>query len=246
MISTKVQRIPPRGHGTCWNPNFALFALIFFDIFLILYHLNRKHSNFHLNWTEGVAYRNYTIFSTKFQRASWLWVRCHRSWIWASSHGQTRLRRHIRSQRKKHHHTIGMKGRWNSPRGQNTSRKPNFALFGRIFLIFFLILYHLNRKRTIFQLNWTEGVAYRNFTIFSTKFEAPSQLWVRWLRSWISESSRGQIRLGRHNRSQRNKHHNMISTKAHRSSRQGQTTSRNPKFARFALSFWYFLWFCIT
>jgi hypothetical protein len=45
-----------------------------------------------------------------------------------------------------------------------------------VFFIFFLILYHLNRKRTIFQLNWTEGVAYRNFTIFSTKFEAPSQL----------------------------------------------------------------------
>jgi hypothetical protein len=44
------------------------------------------------------------------------------------------------------------------------------------FLYFFLILYHLNRKRTIVQLNWTEGVAYRNFTIFSTKFEAPSQL----------------------------------------------------------------------
>jgi hypothetical protein len=113
------------------------FLLWFFDIFLILYHLNRKHSNFHLNWTEGVAYRNYTIFSTKFKRASWLWVRCHRSWIWASSHGQTRLGRHIRSQRKKHHHTISTKGRWNSPRGQNTCRKPNFALFGRIFLIFF-------------------------------------------------------------------------------------------------------------
>jgi hypothetical protein len=44
------------------------------------------------------------------------------------------------------------------------------------FLYFFLILYDLNRKRTIFQLNWTEGVAYRNFTIFSTKFEAQSQL----------------------------------------------------------------------
>ena len=182
----------------------------------------------------------------KFKPPSQLWVRCLRSWIWAPSHGQTRLGRHNISQRKKQQNTISTKARWSSPRGQNTCRKPNFALFARIFLIFFLILYHLNRKHTTFQLNWTEGVAYRNFTIFSTKFEAPSQLWVRWLRSWISESSRGQTRLGRHNRSQRKKHHNMISTKAHRSSRQGQTTSRNPKFALFALSFWYFLWFCIT
>jgi hypothetical protein len=31
------------------------FLLLFFDIFLILYHLNRKHTNFQLNWTEGVA-----------------------------------------------------------------------------------------------------------------------------------------------------------------------------------------------
>jgi hypothetical protein len=32
---------------------------------MILYKLNRKHTNFQLNWTEGVAYRNYTICSTK-------------------------------------------------------------------------------------------------------------------------------------------------------------------------------------
>jgi hypothetical protein len=31
------------------------FLLLFFDIFLILYDLNRKHTNFQLNWTEGVA-----------------------------------------------------------------------------------------------------------------------------------------------------------------------------------------------
>jgi hypothetical protein len=58
-----------------------------------------------------------------------------------------------------------MKVQRSSPRGQTTSRNSNFALFALIFLIFFLILYDLNRKHTNFQLNWTEGVAYRNFTI---------------------------------------------------------------------------------
>jgi hypothetical protein len=48
--------------------------------------------------------------------------------------------------------------------------------FFSYFLIFFLILYHLDRKHTNFQLNWIEGVAYRNSTIFSTKFKAPSRL----------------------------------------------------------------------
>jgi hypothetical protein len=65
--------------------------LLFFDIFLILYHLNRKHTSFPLNWTEGVAYKNSTIFSTKFKASSRLWVRCLRSQIWASSREQTRL-----------------------------------------------------------------------------------------------------------------------------------------------------------
>jgi hypothetical protein len=41
---------------------------------------------------------------------------------------------------------------------------------------FFLILNDLNRKHINFQLNWTEGVAYRNSTIFSTKVKAPFQL----------------------------------------------------------------------
>jgi hypothetical protein len=59
---------------------------------------------------------------------------------------------------------------------QTTSRNSNFALFALIFLIFSLILYDLNRKHTNFQLNWTEGVAYRNSTIFNTKVKAPSQL----------------------------------------------------------------------
>jgi hypothetical protein len=31
------------------------FLLLFFYIFLILYDSNRKHTNFQLNWTEGVA-----------------------------------------------------------------------------------------------------------------------------------------------------------------------------------------------
>jgi hypothetical protein len=28
-----------------------------------MYHLNRKHTNFQLNWTEGVAYRNFIILA---------------------------------------------------------------------------------------------------------------------------------------------------------------------------------------
>jgi hypothetical protein len=48
------------------------FLLLFFYIFLILYYLNRKQSNFQLNWAEGVAYRNSTIFSMKFKAPSWL------------------------------------------------------------------------------------------------------------------------------------------------------------------------------
>jgi hypothetical protein len=63
------------------------FLLLFFYIFLILYHLHRKHTNFQLNWTEGMTYRNSTIFSTKFKAPSQLWVWCLRSQIWASSRG---------------------------------------------------------------------------------------------------------------------------------------------------------------
>jgi hypothetical protein len=64
-----------------------------------------------------------------------------------------------------------MKAQRSSPRGQTTSRNPKFALFALIFLIFFLILYDLNRKSTYFQLNWTEGVAYRNSTILARKLK---------------------------------------------------------------------------
>jgi hypothetical protein len=71
-----------------------------------------------------------------------------------------------------------------------------FCTFCSYFLIFFLILYHLNRKHTNFQLNWTEDVTYNYSTIFSTKFKAPSRLRVRCLRSRIWASSRGQTRLG--------------------------------------------------
>jgi hypothetical protein len=187
-----------------------------------------------------VAYRNYTIFCMKFKPPSQLWVRCLRSWIWASSHGQTRLGRHNISQRKKQQNTISTKAGWSSPCGQNTSRKPNFALFARIFWYFFLILYHLNRKRTIFQLNWTEGVAYRNFTIFSMKYEAPSQLRVRWLRSRISESSRGQTWLGRHNRSQRKKNTTWSAWKFN-GSRHGVMALVEIQILHFLLLFfWYF------
>jgi hypothetical protein len=103
--------------------------------------------------------------------------------------------RHSRSQRKKQHNTISTKAQRSSTRGQTTSRNPNFTLFA-LFLIFFLILYDLNRKHTNFQLNWTEGVAYKNCTIFSMKFKAPSRLRVRWFRSQIWASSHGQTRLG--------------------------------------------------
>jgi hypothetical protein len=67
------------------------FLLLFFlYFFLILYDLYRKHTNFQLNWTEGVAYRNSTIFNTKFKAPSRVRVRCLRSRIWVSSRGQTR------------------------------------------------------------------------------------------------------------------------------------------------------------
>jgi hypothetical protein len=46
--NTKAQRSSPRGQATSRNQNFALFVLILL-IFLILYHLNRKHTNFQLN-----------------------------------------------------------------------------------------------------------------------------------------------------------------------------------------------------
>jgi hypothetical protein len=87
----KAQRSSPQCQTTSRNPNFALFALIFWYFFLILYHINRKHTNFQLNWSEDVTYRNLTIFSTKFKAASRLRVRCLRSRICASSHRQTQL-----------------------------------------------------------------------------------------------------------------------------------------------------------
>jgi hypothetical protein len=69
-ISMKAQRSSPWGQTTSRNPNFSF--LLFFDIFQIFYHINRKHANFQLNWTEDVAYRNSTIFSTKFKAPSQL------------------------------------------------------------------------------------------------------------------------------------------------------------------------------
>jgi hypothetical protein len=163
-----------------------------------------------------VAYRNFTIFSTKFEAPSQLWVRGLRSRISKSSRGQTHLGRHNRSQRKKQHNTICTKDQRSSPRGQTTSRNPNFALFALIFWYFFLILYHL-RKHTNFQLNRAEGVAYWNSTSFSLKFKASPRLWVRCLRIWIRASSHGEVLNGRHSRSQRKKQQNTISTKAQRS-----------------------------
>jgi hypothetical protein len=156
----------------------------------------------------------------KFKAPSRLWVRCLRSRIWASSCGQTRLGGHNRLQRKKQHNTICMKAQRSSPGGQTTSRNPYFALFALIFLIFFVILYHL-RKHTNFQLNWIECVAYWNSTSFSLKFRAPSRLWVRCLRIWIWASSHGEIRLGRHSRSQGKKQHSTISEKPQQSSPRG-------------------------
>jgi hypothetical protein len=44
------------------------FLLLFFRyFFVILYDLTRKHTNFQLNWTEGVTYKNFIIFSMKFK-----------------------------------------------------------------------------------------------------------------------------------------------------------------------------------
>jgi hypothetical protein len=112
------------------------FLVFFWYIFVILYHL-RKHTNFQLNWTEGVAYWNSTSFTLKFKASPRLWVRCLRIWSWASSHGEILHGRHSRSQRKKQQNTIRTKAQWSPPRGWGTSRNPNFALFARIFLYFF-------------------------------------------------------------------------------------------------------------
>jgi hypothetical protein len=158
-----------------------------------------------------VAYKNSTIFSTKFKAPYRLWVRCLRSRIWASSHGQTRLGRHIGSQSEKQHNTVSLKAQWSSQRGQATSRNRNFALFSYLFDIFSDSV-SLNWKHTNFWLNWTEGVAYRNSTIFCSKFKEQSRLSIRCLRSRIWASSHGQTRLGRHNRSEGKKHHNTINT----------------------------------
>jgi hypothetical protein len=105
--------------------------------------------------------------------------------------------RHNRSQRKKQHSTISTKAQQSSPRGQTTSRNPNLTLFALIFVVFFLIMYDLNRKHTNFQLNWAEGVACRNSTIFSTKFKSPYRIRVRCLRSRIWASFYGQTQLVR-------------------------------------------------
>jgi hypothetical protein len=129
-----------------------------------------------------------------------------------------------------------MKARWSSPRGENTSRKPNFALFARVFLIFFLIRYHLNRKRTIFQLNWTEGVAYRNFTIL-----------VRNLKHHLSSKLGGlevefrNLPVGKPHKEGTTDHkERKTQHDPHESSMEpamGQTTCRNPNFALFAVNF---------
>jgi hypothetical protein len=214
-ISTKAQRSSPRGQATSRNPNSALFPHIFSIFFLILHHLDWKHTNFQLNWTEGVAYINSTIFGTKLRARSWLWVRCLRSRIWASSRGQHRLGRHNRSQRKKQHNTISTKAQRSSPRGQATSRNSNFALFAPIFLIFFLFfITQIGAHQFSTQLD--KGVPYRNATIFSMKCKAPSRLWAKCLRSRIWASSRLQHRLGRHSRSQRKTQHNTINKNVNR------------------------------
>jgi hypothetical protein len=122
-----------------------------------------------------VAYRNFIIFSMKFEAPSRLRVRCLRSRISESSRGQTRLGRHNRSQRKKN--TTRSARKFNgSSHGVMALVEIQILHFCCYFFYIFLILYHLNRKHTNFHLNWTEGVAYRNYTIFSMKFKRPSRL----------------------------------------------------------------------
>jgi hypothetical protein len=192
-----------------------------------------------------VAYRTSTILSTKFKPRSRLNVRCHRGRIWSTSHGQTWLEG--RADHKERNRIARSPWKLN---GAHHGVRPLVEIqilhFSSHFLIFFLIMYHLNRKHTNFQLNWTDGVAYRNSTIFSIKFNAPSRLWVRCLRIRIGASSYGYSWLGRHSRSQRKKKHNTIGTKAQRSSQRGQATTRNPNFALFALIFLIFFLFSTT
>jgi hypothetical protein len=99
--------------------------------------------------------------------------------------------RHNRSQRKKHHITISTKAQRSSPRV-----RPLVEIqILHFLLLFFLIFFWFCINYTNFQLNWTEGVDYRNSTIFSAKFKAPSRLWVRCLRSRIWASSDRQTWL---------------------------------------------------
>jgi hypothetical protein len=154
-------------------------------------------------------------------------------------------RRHSRSQRKKQHNTISTKAQRSLPRSQATSRNPNFVLFALNFLIFFLILYHSNRNLTNFQLNWTEGVAYRNYTTFSMKFKAPSWLWVRCLTSQICASCRGQTRLGRHIISQ-GKNSTTRSARKLNGAHHGVMPLVEIQILHFLLLFFDIFWFCIT
>jgi hypothetical protein len=182
----------------------------------------------------------------KFKAPSRHWVRCHRSRIWSTSHGQTWLEG--RADHKERNSTTRsprkLNGAHHGVRSLVEIQILHFLL--SFFWYFFQILYHFNRKHTNFQLNWIDGVAYRNSTIFSIKFNAPSRLWVRCLRIWIWASSYGYTWLGGHSRSQRKKQHNTIGTKAQRSSPRGQATSRNANFALFATIFLIFLLFFIT
>jgi hypothetical protein len=123
------------------------------------------HINLWLNWTEGFAYRNSTIFRSKFKAQSRLSIRCLRSRIWASSPRQTQIGRHSRSQGKKHHNTISTKAKRSYHGVRALLEIWILHILLLFFLIFFLILYHLNRKHNNFQLNWKEDVAYRNSTI---------------------------------------------------------------------------------
>jgi hypothetical protein len=123
--------------------------------------------------------------------------------------------------------------------------KSKFYTFYYYFCDIFLILYHF-RKHNNFQLNRTEGVAYRNSKFFWLKFEAPSRLWVRCLRSRIWTSTRGKTWLGRHNGSQRKKN-TTRSTRKFNGARHGVMALLEIQILHILLLFfWYFFEFCIT
>ena len=174
MISTKAHRSSRQGQTTSRNPKFT-FLLFVFDIFSDSVSLEQEEHHFSAKLEKRCGLKKFYIFCLKFEAPSRLRVRCLRSRIWASTRGKpdqegTTDHKERKTQYYQHESsTEPATGPW-------LLLKSKFCTFCTYFFDIFLIPYYLNRKHTNFHINQTEGVAYRNSTIFSTKFKAPSRL----------------------------------------------------------------------